>query len=99
VARKTWWMRWQRAEAVKEVCTCRNFRRLARLASACGIILRQAEEKGITPAAKFEYLPDSAHEEMNLGAYVETNGSKVEALRNKKEYGNALVLLSTHANP
>ena len=62
-------------------------------------ILRQAEEKGIKPASTFEYLPDSAHEEKNLAAYVEVNGPKVEALRGKKEYGDALILLSTAREP
>jgi len=58
-------------------------------------ILKQAEEKGITPAATFEYLPDSATEEKTLAGFVEVNGPKVEALRKKKQYGDALMLLST----
>jgi glycyl-tRNA synthetase beta chain len=58
-------------------------------------ILRQASEKGIEPAAAFGSLPDSAPEEKNLAAYVEVNGAKVEALRKKKDYGDALMLLST----
>jgi glycyl-tRNA synthetase beta chain len=62
-------------------------------------ILRQAHEKGISPAAGFEYLPDSAQEEKNLAAYVEVNGPRVEALRKKKEYGEALKLLSTAREP
>ena len=62
-------------------------------------ILRQAEEKRIAPAATFEYLPDSAHEEKNLAAYVEVNGPRVEQHRKNKEYGDALVLLSTAREP
>ena len=62
-------------------------------------ILRQAAEKGIAPAAKFEALPDSAVEEKNLAAYVEVNGARVEVLRSKKEYGDALMLLSTARGP
>ena len=62
-------------------------------------ILRQAEEKGIEPAATFEYLPDSAHEEQNLAAYVEVNGPKVEALRKKEDYRDALMLLATAREP
>ena len=38
-------------------------------------------------------------EEKNLAAYVEVNASKVEALRKKKEYGDALMLLSTARAP
>ena len=62
-------------------------------------ILRQAEEKGIEPAATFEYLPDSAPEEKSLAAYVEVNGPKVEALRKKKDYSDALMLLATAREP
>jgi glycyl-tRNA synthetase beta chain len=58
-------------------------------------ILRQAQEKGITPAAKFEYLPGSADEEKSLAAYIDVNAPKVDALRRKKEYSDALALLST----
>jgi glycyl-tRNA synthetase beta chain len=46
-------------------------------------------------AATFDSLPDSAPEERNLAAYVDVNGAKVEALRKKKDYGEALMLLST----
>jgi glycyl-tRNA synthetase beta chain len=62
-------------------------------------ILKQAAEKGIAPAAKFEELPDSAPEEKNLAAYVEINGPKVEELRKKKAYGQALMLLSSAREP
>jgi glycyl-tRNA synthetase beta chain len=58
-------------------------------------ILRQAEEKGLKPAPRFEYLPDSAPEEKNLAAFVETYGQRIEEHRKKKEYGDALMLLST----
>ncbi len=60
-------------------------------------ILRQAEEKGIAPAVTFDTLPDSAPEEKNLAAYIEVNGPRVEALRKKKEYGDALMLLVDRA--
>jgi glycyl-tRNA synthetase beta chain len=62
-------------------------------------ILKQAGEKGTEPALAFQYLPDSAHEEKNLASYVEVNGPKVEALRKKKDYGEALMLLSTARHP
>src|SRR5262249_16333281 len=62
-------------------------------------ILRQAEEKKLRPAAKLDYLPESAHEEKNLAAYIETNAARVEAYRKKKEYSDALMLLSTAREP
>jgi glycyl-tRNA synthetase beta chain len=61
--------------------------------------LRQAEEKLIDPAAAFQFLPDSAQEEKNLASYIEVNGPRVEALRKKKEYSDALRLLSTAREP
>jgi glycyl-tRNA synthetase beta chain len=62
-------------------------------------ILRQAAEKGIEPAARFEYLPDSADEEKTLMAYMERTGERVEAHRGRKEYLEALLLLSTAREP
>jgi glycyl-tRNA synthetase beta chain len=62
-------------------------------------ILKQADEKGIAPAAKFEPLPDSAPEEKNLAAYVEVNAPRVAALQEEKKYGDALLLLSTAREP
>jgi glycyl-tRNA synthetase beta chain len=88
-----------RAEAVKQVLHMPEFLAIGAACKRMRNILRQAEEKGIMPAAAFEYLPDSAHEEKNLAAYVEVNGPKVEELRRKKEYGEALMLLSTSQEP
>jgi glycyl-tRNA synthetase beta chain len=84
-----------RAEAVKDVLHMPEFLAIGAACKRMRNILRQAEEKGIAPAEKFEYLPDSAPEEKNLAAYVGVNGPKVEALRRKKEYGDALTLLSS----
>src|ERR1035437_1733925 len=89
----------QRAEAVKQVLHMPEFQAIGAACKRMRNILKQAEEKGITPTTTFEYLPNSAHEEKNLAAYVEVNGPKVEALRNKKEYGDALMLLSTAREP
>jgi glycyl-tRNA synthetase beta chain len=58
-------------------------------------ILRQADEKGIKPAALFEPLPNSAQEEKNLAAYIQTYAPKIEAHRKEKQYGDALTLLAT----
>ncbi|HSY91036.1 MAG TPA: glycine--tRNA ligase subunit beta, partial [Candidatus Binatus sp.] len=89
----------QRAEAVKQVLHMPEFQAIGAACKRMRNILRQAEEKGIAPAATFEYLPDSAAEEKNLAAYVELNGPKVEALRKEKSYGDALMLLSTARQP
>jgi glycyl-tRNA synthetase beta chain len=88
-----------RAEAVKQVLHMPEFQAIGAACKRMRNILRQAAEKGIAPAAKFEALPDSAVEEKNLAAYVEVNGARVEVLRSKKEYGDALMLLSTARGP
>jgi glycyl-tRNA synthetase beta chain len=89
----------QRAEAVKQVLHLPEFQAIGAACKRIRNILRQAAEKGIAPAAKFEALPGSADEEKTLAAYVESTGPKVEALRKKKEYGDALRLLSTAREP
>jgi glycyl-tRNA synthetase beta chain len=89
----------QRAEAVKQVLHLPEFQAIGVACKRMRNILKQAAEKGIAPAASFEDLPNSPQEEKNLAAYVEVNGPKVEALRKKKEYGEALTLLSTAREP
>jgi glycyl-tRNA synthetase beta chain len=88
-----------RAEAVKQVLHMPEFLAIGAACKRIRNILRQAEEKGIAPAARFEFLPESAHEEKNLAAYVDRNGRRVEEFRKKKEYGDALMLLSTAREP
>ena len=88
-----------RAEAVKQVLHMPEFLAIGAACKRMRNILRQAEEKGITPAATFESLPDSAPEEKNLATYIRINGPRVEALRKKREYGGALMLLSTAREP
>jgi len=88
-----------RAEAVKQVLHMPEFLAIGAAGKRMRNILRQAEEKGIAPAARFESLRDSAHEEKNLASYIEVNGPRVDALRKSKEYGDALMLLSTARGP
>src|SRR5579863_5030274 len=88
-----------RAEAVKLVLHMPEFQAIGAACKRIRNILRQAEEKGITVAAKFEALPHSAQEEKNLAAYVEVNGPKVGALQKEGKYGDALRLLSTAREP
>jgi glycyl-tRNA synthetase beta chain len=88
-----------RAEAVKQVLHMAEFLAIGAACKRMRNILRQAEEKGIEPAVKFEYLPEAAEEEKTLMAYMERTDARVEAHRRKKEYLDALLLLSTAREP
>jgi len=83
-----------RAEAVKRVQHMPEFQAIGAACKRIRNILRQAAEKGIRAAAKFDDLPESAPEEKNLSAYLEQAGPQVEAHRGKEEYLDALLLLS-----
>jgi glycyl-tRNA synthetase beta chain len=83
-----------RAEAVKVVRDMPEFQAIGAASKRMRNILRQASEKGIQPAAKFEYLSESADEEKTLSAFMERNGSRIEVLRKAKEYSDALFVLS-----
>jgi len=85
----------ERAAAVKQVSPMPEFQAIGAACKRMRNILRQATEKGIAPAAKFEALPDSAPEEKNLAAFVESEGPKIEDSRKKKDYRGALLLLAT----
>ncbi len=84
-----------RAEAVKQVMHMPEFAAIGAACKRMRNILRQAEEKGIKPAEAFEGLADSPPEEKNLAAYIETYGPRIEEHRRKKEYSDALLLLSS----
>jgi glycyl-tRNA synthetase beta chain len=84
-----------RAESVKGVLHMPEFQAIAAACKRMRNILKQGEDKGIKPAERFDYLPESSHEEKNLAAYLELNTPKIEANRQKKQYGDALLLLST----
>ena len=88
-----------RAEAVKQVLHMPEFQAIGAACKRMRNILKQADEKGITMAAKFQPLPDSAQEEKALAAYVEVNGPKVGALQKDAKYHDALLLLSTARGP
>jgi glycyl-tRNA synthetase beta chain len=89
----------QRAEAVKQVLHMPEFQAIGAACKRMRNILRQAAEKGIEPAARFEYLPESAEEEKTLMEYTKRTGAQVEAHRGRKEYLAALLLLSTIREP
>ncbi len=88
-----------RAEAVKQVLHLPEFQAIGAACKRIRNILRQAEEKAINPAQRFEDLPESAPEEKNLAAYIENNAPNIEAHGRKKEYGDALMILSTAREP
>jgi glycyl-tRNA synthetase beta chain len=88
-----------RAGALKQVMHMSEFQAIGAACKRMRNILRQAAEKNIWPSAKLEYLPESAEEEKTLMAYLEQTGGKVEAHRSKKEYLDALLLLSTAREP
>ncbi len=84
-----------RAEAVKQVLHMPEFQAIGAACKRMRNILRQADEKGIKPAAELTNLSDSAHEEKELAAYLATCGPRIDAYRKEKQYGDALMMLST----
>ncbi len=88
-----------RAAAVKAVLHLPEFQAIAAASKRMRNILKQAAEKGFRVSVKFEDLPEAAAEEKMLAAYLERNAPKIEAHRRKKEYGDALSLLSTAREP
>jgi glycyl-tRNA synthetase beta chain len=84
-----------RTQAISDVMSMPEFQAIAAACKRMRNILRQAREKDILPAAKFEYLGDSVDEEKELAAYAEVNGPHIEKHRQAKQYRDALLLLST----
>ena len=89
----------QRAEAVKQVLHLPEFQAIGAACKRMRNILKQAAEKGLEPASTVESLPESAEEEKNLIGYLQRTGVRVEEHRSKKEYLDALRLLSTAREP
>jgi glycyl-tRNA synthetase beta chain len=88
-----------RAEAVKQVLHMPEFQAIGAACKRIRNILRQAQEKGIPPAKNVERTADSPGEEKVLIEYLAKSGARVEQLRNKKEYLEALRLLATAREP
>lgn len=88
-----------RAEALKQVMHMAEFQAIGAACKRMRNILKQAAEKKIAPAETVQSLPNSAEEEKKLIAYLETEGAKVEEYRRKKDYVDALKLLSTARTP
>src|ERR1700686_4968728 len=88
-----------RAEAVKQVLHMPEFVAIGAACKRMRNILRQAAEKGVEPAPHFEPSVNSAEEEKTLMVYMERTGERVEAHRGRKQYLEALLLLSTAREP
>ena len=88
-----------RAQALKGVLHMPEFQAIAAACKRMRNILRQAKEAGVEPAAQFQPFPDSADEEKALAEYVQSSAPRVEAHRQKKEYQEALLVLSTAKEP
>lgn len=88
-----------RAEAVQAVLHMPEFQAIGSACKRMQNILKQGEEKRFKRAQKFECLPDTSREEKNLASYVETHVPRIEAHRQKKEYGDALLLLASAREP
>ena len=89
----------ERAEAVKQVLHLPEFQAIGAACKRIRNILKQATEKRIEPAAKWEPLADSQAEEKTLGNYLAINGPQIETQRKEKKYADALRLLSTAREP
>ena len=88
-----------RAEAVKQVMHMPEFQAIGVACKRIRNILRQAQEKGIDPAGQVEALAGSPEQEKTLISYLHENGARVESRRSKREYLDALRLLSTTREP
>ena len=88
-----------RAEAVKQVMHQPEFQAIGAACKRMRNILRQAAEKNLVTSIRFEALPESADEEKNLMAFLAGTSGKIESHRSKKEYLDALLLLSSAREP
>lgn len=88
-----------RAEAVKQVSHMPEFQAIGAACKRIRNILRQADEKHIKVAQRFENHSVSAQEEKDLGAFIETNTPKIKAYAKEKKYRDALLLLSGARGP
>lgn len=88
-----------RAEALEQVMHMPEFQAIGAACKRIRNILRQASEKGVSTDKELKSLPEAAEEEKTLMAYLERTGPRVEQHRGRKEYADALLLLSTAREP
>jgi glycyl-tRNA synthetase beta chain len=88
-----------RAEAVKQVMHMPEFLAIGAACKRMRNILKQAAEKGSNPAQHFNATSTSAPEERTLASFLHIHAQTVEEYRKKKQYRDALMLLSTAREP
>jgi glycyl-tRNA synthetase beta chain len=88
-----------RAQAITEVLPMPEFQAIAAACKRTRNILRQADEKQVDLAKRFEALPGSATEEKTLADFIERTAPKVQEQQKKKDYRGALLALSAAREP
>lgn len=88
-----------RAEAVQKVRDLPDFQSIAAACKRIRNILRQANEKGIRAAQKFEFFSEEPEESKMLHAMIDNMVPRVENHRREKDYVSALLMLSTLREP
>jgi glycyl-tRNA synthetase beta chain len=84
-----------RSEGIQKVRGLPDFEAVAAAFKRTNNILKQAEEKRIAPATKFEYFDDTPHEEKMLAAQSERLAPRFQTAYKEKDYTDALIQLST----
>jgi glycyl-tRNA synthetase beta chain len=84
-----------RAEAVSTVRGLPDFEPVAAAFKRINNIIRQAKEKGIASAEKFQHFPDCPNEEKLLAGRAEVLAPRFKQAYLEKDYADALVQLST----
>jgi len=84
-----------RIEAVSSVFEMPEFQAIAAACKRMRNILRQAAEKRVYIADRFESFLEATEEEKVLADFMERTSLRVEEHRRKKEYKEALLLLAT----
>jgi glycyl-tRNA synthetase beta chain len=88
-----------RAEAVNQVLHVPEFQAIGAACKRMRNILKQAAEKKIEVATKFEDLSESPAEETALAGFLHRHGPQIEQVRKQKNYRQALLLLATAREP
>jgi glycyl-tRNA synthetase beta chain len=88
-----------RAQAVSTVLDMPEFQAIAAACKRIRNILKQAADKKFDVAIRFAPSSGTAAEEQSLAEFLEKTGPRVEEQRQKKQYKEALLLLSKAREP
>jgi glycyl-tRNA synthetase beta chain len=88
-----------RAQALKEVLPMPEFQSIAAACKRTRNILRQAEEKRVEIAPRFDFITGSSAEEKMLADFIERTVPMVQEQQKKKDYRGALLALSAAREP